>query len=460
MKFIKKYKFFFLILIILIGGFSLYHFKPPLEKENYRFIKENLITPELKRLIIKYVYLIDPEIVERYIHADHLNRILMEVDKKKDGSDIKIKYSNVNLSNNKTLEKYTLDYGYNYIGISKSFKTAYIEKHQNNIILLSTRGILSFRQDLADDGINFKQIKNNIDYFIGEKQFLKNPEHAIKDMLISNDKILISFTEEIHEDCWNLSLLYGKMNYKNIKFKKIFSSDKCVTKINDRGENIGFSTQQAGGRIFDIDKNNFLLTVGDFGHRYLAQDRESINGKIIKINKNTGEHKIISMGHRNPQGLYYDKKNNLILQSEHGPMGGDEINLIEFDNMNEDKILNFGWPLASYGEHYLSNIKKFSVRYPIPKSHDGFVEPLIYFIPSIAISELEKVGENKYVVSSMGLKKVGTQSLHFFELNEEKEIINIEQLEVYERLRDIVFNDNKLYLYMENTGSIGVINLN
>lgn len=54
----------------------------------------------------------------------------------------------------------------------------------------------------------------------------------------------------------------------------------------------------------------------------------------------------------------------------------------------------------------------------------------------------------------------GDKSLYFFELNNEKKIINLEQVKVFERIRDLRFKDNKLYLFMENTASIGVIHLN
>ena len=57
------------------------------------------------------------------------------------------------------------------------------------------------------------------------------------------------------------------------------------------------------------------------------------------------------MGMRNTQGLYYDNINKYILTTEHGPKGGDEINLISL--INTDKIVNLGWPISSYGEHYL-----------------------------------------------------------------------------------------------------------
>ena len=51
-------------------------------------------------------------------------------------------------------------------------------------------------------------------------------------------------------------------------------------------------------------------------------------------------------------------------------------------------------------------------------------------------------------------------SFYFFELNEQREIVNLDRVEVFERVRDLRFKDNKLYLFMEDTASIGVINLN
>ena len=51
------------------------------------------------------------------------------------------------------------------------------------------------------------------------------------------------------------------------------------------------------------------------------------------------------------------------------------------------------------------------------------------------------------------------KSLYFFELNEEREIINLDRVEVFERVRDLELNNNKLYLFMENTASIGAIDL-
>ena len=76
-------------------------------------------------------------------------------------------------------------------------------------------------------------------------------------------------------------------------------------------------------------------------------------------------------------------------------------------------------------------------------------------MPSIGIAEIVKIGQNKYVVSSLV-----DESLYFFELNKQREIINLDRVEVFERVRDLRLKDNKLYLFMEDTASIGVINLN
>ena len=128
-----------------------------------------------------------------------------------------------------------------------------------------------------------------------------------------------------------------------------------MTKNKDRE----FHPHPSGGRIIGLDKDHIVLTTGPFRSRFLAQDKNSVMGKLIKININDANFDIITMGHRNPQGLYYDKENEFLLETEHGPMGGDEINLIELSKINQDDIPNYGWAIASAGEHYGGKIKKY-----------------------------------------------------------------------------------------------------
>jgi glucose/arabinose dehydrogenase len=414
---------------------------------------------EQKQLLKKYI------LPYSYISSQQqkvliLNKLLYELesDYKNSGSDIEITESSIKLSNNKTLRKYKINSAF-YLGIQNKFPgSGYIDFFENNIFILSSRGVLAFRKNLTDDEMNFKQIKNNIDNFIGIKQFKKSIKISIKDLLISNEKIYISYTEEIKEDCYNTGIISGNINYENINFEKLFSNEECIQTFK--------VSAQAGGRMVEFKNNHILLSVGDYRNRHLAQVKKSINGKIIKVNVNNGEHEIISMGHRNPQGLYFDKENNFILETEHGPKGGDEINLIEVEKINEDKIQNYGWAIVSAGEHYgdrnSEKIKKIYEKFPLYKSHSehGFIEPLKSFVPSIAISEIVKIEKNKYVVASMGKERDGDKSLYFFELNDEKKIINLEQVKVFERVRDLRFKDDRLYLFMEDTPSVGVINLN
>ena len=374
---------------------------------------------------------------------------------KKSGQSFDTTEAVIKLSNNMILKKYILNSGF-YVGHHKNIfpGSGYIDFNDNNIIVLSSRGVLAYKKNIYDIKENFQQIKNNIDDFIGLNQFKKSHQFSIKDLLIFNEKIYVSFTEEIKTDCWNTSIIQGDINYKNIEFRKLFSSEKCIH--SDDNLDKEFEVNQSGGRIIPFDTENILLSIGDYRSRHLAQNVKSINGKIIKININNGNYQIIAMGFRNPQGLYFSEEDDFILSTEHGPFGGDEINLIP---LNKNKIPNYGWPVSSAGEHYGGRIKTNELKYlkyPLYKSHAkyGFIEPLKSFVPSIGISEIVKVSQNRYLVSSMADK-----SIYFFELNEQKQIINFDRVELFERIRDLKLHNDKLYLFLESTASIGVINL-
>jgi len=389
---------------------------------------------------------------------DQISFSKFEADYKKSLKDIRIKnLEKTKLSSGHLFEKKLLLDGF-YSGIHSFFPgSGYIDFHDDVLFVLSSRGILSYNENLNNDA-NFVQIKNNVNEFISLKQFNKNKWFSLKDLLIDQNQIFISYTEEIENDCWNTSIINGKINYEEIIFKKLFSSNKCVSQKNNIDKE--FNAHQSGGRMINFDKSHILLTTGDYRSRHLAQNEKSINGKILKINILDSSFEIISMGHRNPQGLYFDRQNKFILETEHGPMSGDEINLISIEKINKGKPLNFGWAISSAGEHYGGKIKdnenKYK-KYPLYKSHSkhGFIEPLKSFLSSIGISEIAKIGFDSYVFSSLKDK-----SLYFFNLNNKKEIINLKRVEVSERIRDLKFKNNKLFLFLEDSASIGIVHLN
>ena len=355
-------------------------------------------------------------------------------------------------------------------GIANQFPASgYIDQYDNKIIFLSASGVLSYSTtDMTklNNNLILKQIKTNIHDFINEEQFQKSRLHdfdwleggwySTKDLQIYENDIYVSYTREVKADCWNTSLLKGKMNFEFIQFEILFTSDECVD-VNNNIDN-EFNAHQSGGRIVNLDKDTVLLSTGDFRSRHRVQHKNSIFGKIIKINENNKDYSIISMGHRNPQGLFYDKANNFLLEAEHGPEGGDEINLIQFNN---DFIPNYGWAVSSYGEHYGGKYaprnKKKYVKYPLHKSHSdyGFIEPIKYFNPSIGISQIVGLDKkNKYAVASLK-----DNSIYFFDLKNESNVENLERVNMGERIRDMIKVENGLILFLEDTASIALINL-
>ena len=439
-----------LIIILILFLYS------SIGKNNFIFLRE-LLNNEQRYNIKKYFfpYKLISQLEEKISLFDSLESELRFKETLEDTLILK----DTQLSNGIFLTRLKLYGGfYNGINNKNTAGSGFIDFNNDNFFILSSRGVLTFSENIHILN-SLKQIKNNINDFIDLKQFKKSQQFSIKDMLIFKNKIFISYTKEISDDCWNISIIYGDINFENIKFQNLFTPNECIGSKDNIDDD--FNAFQSGGRIISFDENHILLSVGDYRERHYAQNKKSVNGKIIKINIDNNDHyEIVSMGHRNPQGLYFDKENNFIIESEHGPQGGDEINLIEVNKTNNNKFLNYGWPISSAGEHYGGKTEENKIKYekyPLHKSHSeyGFIEPLYSFVPSIGISEIAKIGHNKYVVGSMKDK-----SIYFFELNNQKQIINLDRVEVFERVRDLKFNNNKLFLFLENTASIGIISLN
>lgn len=441
----------------------------------YKFIlsqqeKEQELTKELDELKMKYKEVtkyednFDRNLYFKYLKKNGVNSLELELNALKELNSIPVKKTNViKLSNNKELHKFKIYSGF-YRGMHYDFPgSGYIDFYKDKIVLLSAQGILAINESLElEEETPFNQISTNINEFISFDQYVKSKDFSLKDLLIFKENILISFTEEINENCWNTSVLIGKMNLKYIEFKKLFSPTTCVHETDNLDSE--FNATQSGGRMIDFENDSILLSIGDYRSRFLAQDINSVNGKILEIDINSGLHKLISMGHRNPQGLLFDRANNIILSTEHGPNGGGEVNIIDIEKINEKNPLNYGWPISSYGKHYGSdelNKNKYE-KYPLYKSHSkyGFIEPLLSFSYSIAISEIVSLNENKYVFSSMGGDRKGGKTLYFFEINQEKKISKLEEVRINERIRDLKFKNGILLLFLEDSASIGKIYLN
>jgi aldose sugar dehydrogenase len=151
-----------------------------------------------------------------------------------------------------------------------------------------------------------------------------------------------------------------------------------------------------GSRIVFDGDGHIFFSCGERGTKENSQTLENHLGKIIRLNEdgsvpsdnpfvNTTNAKpeIWSYGHRNPQGLYFDKTSKNLWEVEHGPKGGDELNRVE-------KGKNYGWPVITYGINYDGT--------PITDvtSKEGMEQPVYYWVPSIATCGMTLVTGDKY----------------------------------------------------------------
>ncbi len=166
-------------------------------------------------------------------------------------------------------------------------------------------------------------------------------------------------------------------------WKRLFVATPCFPVMQEYSAiYIPFSGNLSGGRMLDYDDKHLLMTVGDqqvFEARGVdvAQDDAATMGKILLIDKDTGAHAPFAKGTRNGQGLMRDSRGR-IWETEHGPHGGDELNLVRPGD-------NLGWPKVTYGVNYDQR--------PWPGAavegrHDGFRPPVHAWMPSVGISNL------------------------------------------------------------------------
>jgi cytochrome c2 len=163
------------------------------------------------------------------------------------------------------------------------------------------------------------------------------------------------------------------------RWQDVFESTPCIS-FED-----GFRGNQAGGRLVEVGPGTILFAIGDFGHdgvtyTSLVQDPTTSYGKVIELHVDTRKSRVVSTGLRNPEGLARDAHGG-VWSTEHGPRGGDELNLIRAGK-------DYGWPHVTYGTGYGRHIWPLS---PRQGHHEGYEEPVYAWTPSIGVSNLIEV---------------------------------------------------------------------
>ncbi|PWC10371.1 oxidoreductase [Brenneria roseae subsp. americana] len=166
----------------------------------------------------------------------------------------------------------------------------------------------------------------------------------------SNRRIYLSFAEEGSDGKAGTAVGYGRLSedYKQLEnFTVFFRQEPKLSTGNHFGGKLVFDRQ---GHLF--------IALGENNQRPTAQDLDKLQGKIVRlteegqvpadnpfVNTANARPEIWSYGHRNPQGLAMNPWTGVLWENEHGPKGGDEINIPQAGK-------NYGWPVATYGINY------------------------------------------------------------------------------------------------------------
>lgn len=214
-----------------------------------------------------------------------------------------------------------------------------------------------------------------------------------------------------------------------------------------------------GSRIvFDTDGHLFF-SVGDRGVRKNAQDLKNHAGSILRLNLDgsippdnpySTDKRLLpevwSYGHRNPQGMAYDVDNERLWVIEHGPRGGDEINLIK-------KGANYGWPVISYGKEYWGPIAVGEGTH-----REGMEQPVKIYTPSIAPGSLLLYSDDRLSAWKGNLLagSLKLQHLNRIEISQAGEVIKEERLleDLDERIRALAQSPDGWLYFSTDSGNV------
>ena len=227
-------------------------------------------------------------------------------------------------------------------------------------------------------------------------------------------------------------------------------------------ENWSNSPTNFGGRMVFGRDGRLYLAVGERQEQDRAQNTMLHGGKVLRLDENgkapsdnpfVGKAgylpEIYSVGHRSPQGLAVNPATGELWENEHGPLGGDEINIVRAGR-------NYGWPLVTYGKNYDGTpVSDASTR-------DGFESPFMFWVPSIAISGLTfYTGDrfpawkgNAFVGSMMQGRTRGTGHIQRLTFNTQGRPIQREPIlgELRQRIRGVHQGpDGYLYVLTDET---------
>ena len=283
---------------------------------------------------------------------------------------------------------------------------------------------------------------------ISANRRVNDSRFAINDIAVlsqsqSAANLLVSYPRlGLQRDCVEVvveNVNYDRINQKIKRVKTWLVTKPCVPIS---------AVQHTSGRFAVIDSKSAYVTIGDLGYTQISNRKKRGDlGSIFKVSSTSVSK--FSQGHRNAQGiLLYNGKD--LLAAEHGPRGGDELNLIKAGS-------DYGWPFVTYGQPYGSGDY---VRPTKTGTHAGFVEPLKYWVPSIAPTELVQLPKSGWGdwSNQLVLGTLREQVLVFIAIDERFAVTNTVNVDIGERIRDLEVLSTGELVATTDSGKLLVIN--
>lgn len=303
---------------------------------------------------------------------------------------------------------------------------------------------------------------------IHAKNGIKTPISGVPEVVTRNQGGLLDI--KLHPEFKNNNTVYltysspegeGEGAHTALMMARLENNTLTNQKVLYKGSPNTRKGHHFGSRIVFDDSGHLYFSIGDRGERdENPQDITRDGGKIYRLNLDGSVPKdnpfvgqagareaIFSYGHRNPQGMAVHPKTGEIWLHEHGPRGGDEINISRAGK-------NFGWPVISYGINYsgtsFTDITK----------KEGMEQPIYYWVPSIAPSGMAFVAgsKDKHLEGNILAGSLKFQYLEHLILKKDKVVRREKILEDVGRVRNVTMGpDGFIYLGVEGKGILKLI---
>ena len=321
--------------------------------------------------------------------------------------------------------------------VSALGRIGYVDLNSREIAYLEEHVPLNF--DALRQSESWGRVIFNRKWFRVHDILLRPQDSGVHELLVSHHYYLDSGDICTRVSRADVSFSNGKPSIQT-KFETVFEVSPC---INLEDVDHLFNGHMSGGRLHETVGNEVYLTVGDFGFAGKGGRGELVDpgspgdfASVLLLNLETGSAEIVAEGTRNAQGLDIDDQGRVWI-TEHGPQGGDEINLVQ-------PGVDLGWPRVTLGFEYA---EAGYPRIPFPGvtdqgRHEGYQKPVMAFVPSIGISQILAMPSEAEAFNiwrgDLLAASLKAQSIYRVRLDGDRAIY-VEPISMGGRIRDMIF---------------------